>query len=777
MVASIVFSTHKSSKTLTFRWSSVLQKATMVYRSGGGLQRDIDQNLSKETKRKRKRNLGCHSNCQAATTISSKNSNNNPLTLLRTIIMIITMWYHSFSSTRGKSAPIMVANAWTISAFRTSSQRTRGCHLYSRQKAIPSSIYPNVRTTYLLTQTRSSTRSSHRLFSSATIVGEGSESTSNTDTETETPQYSTNSQDDWKESPLVNPTITFETLLVPNSQLTKWITHPDIQHRLAKPDNWEFLKHVHPRIKLVQDYNDDKKYKQLLLLPSSLSQENASNHTATGFLSSEGLGVENKEDSDAWLSELLLEESNENGKASIQPGPSRPMSISPNQLSFQYILKRLLPESALPPPSAYEQIGHVAHFNLKEIHLPFKDLIGSALLESNSGDSIQTVVNKVGKVDGKFRTYECEIIANTYQISKNDSSDMRPDDKETSSSSLLETTVVEDGISIELNVAECYWCTRLSGERKELIKDIMKGRTKAKPNEVAPPLVVADVFCGAGAVCMLLAKKIKDQDKSWQPDPQSKQQQQPTEAKQQQQQDHPSLTILANDWNPKAIEYMNRSIVTNGMDKEQDESLYHKFKLSCRDSYDFLSELGGEKQTTKANPYIKKKLRSKNQTKPIRQKEQPPLMPDHVLMNFPLEAPQFLGAIRWWSWKRLRDEGIRRTPERSQTKSTWCPRFHIYTFARASSPRANDEEEMAVNLVANELLPQQYFDSSEETDATNSTEESCSTPPYRRNELDSEFGSSFSTRLVRDVAPGKVVVCVSFSVTPKLIRYMQGDYS
>ena len=66
----------------------------------------------------------------------------------------------------------------------------------------------------------------------------------------------------------------------------------------------------------------------------------------------------------------------------------------------------------MPPPSAYEQIGHVAHFNLKEIHLPHKHLIGSALLASNSAGTIKTVVNKVGQVDGKFRTYECEILAN-----------------------------------------------------------------------------------------------------------------------------------------------------------------------------------------------------------------------------------------------------------------------------------------------------------------------------------------------------------------------------
>jgi tRNA (guanine37-N1)-methyltransferase len=591
---------------------------------------------------------------------------------------------------------------------------------------------------------------------------------------------------------MVNPTITFETLLVPNSQLTKWITHPGLQHKLAKADNWEFLRHVHPRIKMVQDYkgetsNDDTaiQCKQLLLLPSSTKLATA-NHTATGLLASEGASEETQEGDTQWLTELLSEEAEETG-ASIRLGPTRPMTIAPNQLSFQYILKTLLPESALPPPSAYEQIGHVAHFNLKERHLPFKRLIGSALLESTTSgaDSIQTVVNKVGQVDGKFRTYECEILADVHPKSNVNGVDTADNTSSSAASSSLETTVVEDGIAIELNVAECYWCTRLSGERRELIKDILKGRRKPKKpktgGNLAPPLVVADVFCGAGAICMLLGKKIKEQDKLW------KQEQQPHHQQQQQQQ-HPSLTVLANDWNPRAIEYMKRSIATNGMGKEKDQCMYHRFELSCRDSYDFLSELGEEQQTTRANPYVKKKLARKSigQAKPKdpepEQLPQQPLMPDHILMNFPLEAPQFLGALRWWSWKRIEDEGIRRQNRfgGSNNGGDWCPRFHVYTFARSSSPRADDEAEMAVNLVANELLPQPFFDDDDDlpdTKATEASSSSLSTPAYRRDELNGEFGTDFATRIVRDVAPGKVVVLVSFSVTPKLIRYMQGDFS
>ena len=672
-------------------------------------------------------------------------------------------------------------------------------------------------------------RNSHRLFSTTTNA-DGAAATGSVAATNDTD----GDGDRWKESPLVNPTITFETLLVPNSQLTRWITHPDLQHRLAKPENWDILRHIHPRIKLVQDYNIDdagdddddtngegidknsktkkSRYKQLLLMPKPEADGD-----------SDGQDQEEEE----WLSELLSssgdDEAGDNAEDTVRMGPSRTMRIAPHQLTFQYLLNRLLPESALPPPSAYEQIGHVAHFNLREHHLPHKHLIGSALLESTTsgGDSIRTVVNKVGRVDGKFRTYECEILANVH----------RPpdDDPSSSSSSLLETTVVEDGISIELNVAECYWCTRLSGERRELLGDILGNRGGKPPKKDAeavssPPLVVADVFCGAGAVCMLLAKKIKDRDKAWKPEllqqqNKRRQQQKPTTEETFAVGGgggEPSVTILANDWNPKAIEYMKRSIVTNGMDKDQDEALYHRFELSCGDSYDFLSALGEELPATKTNPYVKhrrglqqrlgrrgrgggnnkNKNKSRSASEPVVAAEaaeaepvpEPPRMPDHVLMNFPLEAPRFLGSLRWWSWKRLRDEGIRRRG-RGAGDRPWHPRFHVYTFARSSSPRAGDEDEMAVNLVADELLPRPPVgdvDDDGVDDVAPGTESGSDAGTddaaavavrYRREELNEEFGTDFSTRIVRDVAPGKVVVCVAFSVTPKLIRYMQGDYS
>jgi hypothetical protein len=301
-----------------------------------------------------------------------------------------------------------------------------------------------------------------------------------------------------------------------------------------------------------------------------------------------------------------------------------------------------LPKEALPAPSSYEQIGHIAHFNLKPKHIPYKKLIGDALLETST--SIKTVVNKVGQVNGKYRTYECEILADVYnnnnimpttmdnkkgnnknehQTSSNNTTINTNSSNSNSSSSSLETTVIEDGVSIQLNVAECYWSTRLSGERQELIKDILNLRNNSNKllGRRRRPLVIADVFCGTGAVCLLLAKKIKEEvqaeqkllllqtiTKSTINTLVQEQQQQQQHEQQQQQQQQPALIVLANDWNQIAIDYMTKSIKANGFmtggsgggntntnssssssSSSSSNGNMLNFELSCRDSYDFIS--------------------------------------------------------------------------------------------------------------------------------------------------------------------------------------------
>lgn len=500
--------------------------------------------------------------------------------------------------------------------------------------------------------------------------------------------------DGWREHPSINPKLEFPTIMVPVESLTSLV--PKLQPYLAK--NSEIAKHIHPRIKMVKEHNDTHK---LILITNE--QQAAEIDDGSGDIIDH-------------MTESLKE-------FNPQRGPVLDMQVSYSQLSYHYILSQLLGPRKIPIPSSYEQIGHIAHFNLKPIHEPYGPLIAQVLTETNP--TIETVVTKVGQVHGDYRTYNLKVLAGPEK---------------------LETTVVEHGVRIQLHIGDCYWCSRLGGERQLLIQDILnpsivppdsnmaeqKQTDENDDDEEERELVVADVFSGVGAVCLLLAKQAPEMGKN--------------------------VTVLANDWNPRAIEYFEKSIHLNsGLDSG-------RFHLSDGDAYDFLVDLG-------AGGTGGGKLKKGNKKK---KSGAPRGIPDHVLMNFPLHGPTFLGALRWWQWKNVQQfYKIHKT----------YPRFHVYTFAKDKSsddgPRdSENEEEIALDIVADELLPAMMSPIDDDDDGKLDMNEDMddASRRHRRREMDQAFGTQFSTRLVRDVAPGKVVVCVSFFLTPKLIRYMQGEY-
>lgn len=470
---------------------------------------------------------------------------------------------------------------------------------------------------------------------------------------------------DWREHPAINPRLEFPTILVPIESLTALV--PRLQPFLAK--NADVVKQIHPRIKMVKEFSSTHK---MILLNN-----------------------EDENDDDVVAKNLV--EALQLDPEVVKQGPKMSMDIPYSQLSYQYILSQLLTPLGVSIPSAYEQIGHIAHFNFKPMHEPYGKIIAEVLTETNP--TIETVVAKVGQVHGKYRTYDFDVLAGP---------------------SNLETTVVEHGVQIKLHIGDCYWSSRLGGERQLLIQDILNpAPVAANAPDVSyekKELVVADVFSGVGAVCLLLAKQAPGAGKN--------------------------VTILANDWNNRAIEYFQQSLQSNaGLNSSQ-------FELSSGDAHDFIMDLG-----TGRSGGGKKKKKKKTQSF---------IAPDHVLMNFPLHGPTYLGGLRWWPWKNIQ--------KYFRTYNSY-PRFHVYTFAKPTSINKDDEDEVAVDVIANELLPTMGYGSDSAED-----DEALEPLPHRRKELDEEYGTQFSTRFVRDVAPGKVVVCVSFFLTPKLLRHMQGDF-
>jgi len=125
-------------------------------------------------------------------------------------------------------------------------------------------------------------------------------------------------------------------------------------------------------------------------------------------------------------------------------------------------------------PSGFAIVGHVAHLNIHDEWLPYKNLIAEVLLDKNP--TITTVINKIDDVGASsvFRTFSYEVLAG------------------------------EDNMNVEVNEGECvfrfdyskvYWNSRLQTEHKRLV-DLFN-----------PGEVVCDVMAGVGPFALPAGKK------------------------------------------------------------------------------------------------------------------------------------------------------------------------------------------------------------------------------------------------------------------------------
>ncbi|XP_043689951.1 tRNA (guanine(37)-N1)-methyltransferase 1 [Telopea speciosissima] len=165
------------------------------------------------------------------------------------------------------------------------------------------------------------------------------------------------------------------------------------------------------------------------------------------------------------------------------------------------ILEALLPNGMI-VPAAFETVGRIAHLNLRDEHLPYKKLIAQVVLDKNK-PKIQTVVNKVEAIQNEYRTMQLEVLSGNHS---------------------LVTTVVENGIRFNVDLATVYWNSRLATERQRLI------------NFFTSKDVVCDVFSGVGPIAISAAKKVK--------------------------------RVYANDLNPSAVEYLERNCVLNKLERK-----------------------------------------------------------------------------------------------------------------------------------------------------------------------------------------------------------------
>lgn len=139
-------------------------------------------------------------------------------------------------------------------------------------------------------------------------------------------------------------------------------------------------------------------------------------------------------------------------------------------LSLPDLLRTQIPEPIV-IPTAFETIGTIAHLNLLDEQMPYKHLIGQAILLKNS--TLKTVVTKIGQIHNVYRSMDLEILAGEPQF---------------------ETEVRQGGFKFQMDFSKVYWNTRLENEHNELA-DIF-----------TPGSIVADAMCGIGPFVIRAAK-------------------------------------------------------------------------------------------------------------------------------------------------------------------------------------------------------------------------------------------------------------------------------
>ncbi|GAA5890159.1 hypothetical protein JCM8208_002720 [Rhodotorula glutinis] len=155
-------------------------------------------------------------------------------------------------------------------------------------------------------------------------------------------------------------------------------------------------------------------------------------------------------------------------------------SLVEHQVQFGYdyftsdeILQAVLPEDILDEsPTAFTQVGHIAHVNLREQYLPHKHLIGQVILDKNR--TLRTVVNKLDMIDNVYRNFAMEVLAGDADF-------------------VVE--MAEHDCKFRFDFSKVYWNSRLQTEHARLVSTF------------SPDDVIVDGFAGVGPFSIPAGKK------------------------------------------------------------------------------------------------------------------------------------------------------------------------------------------------------------------------------------------------------------------------------
>ncbi|XP_006579738.1 tRNA (guanine(37)-N1)-methyltransferase 2-like isoform X3 [Glycine soja] len=348
--------------------------------------------------------------------------------------------------------------------------------------------------------------------------------------------------------------------------------------------------------------------------------------------------------------------------------------------SADHVLKQILP-TGVEVPSSFETIGQIAHLNLHDELLPHKDVIAKVIYDKNY-PRIKTIVNKVGTITNEFRVPEFEILAGEHNMI---------------------TEVKQYGATFRLDYSLVYWNSRLEHEHKRLVSMFQAGET------------ICDMFAGIGPFAIPAAQK--------------------------------GCIVYANDLNPDSIHYLRinakinkvgdciyaynmdaRKFISQMMEVPNTEvTLENSHEVPILDTRDN-AESNSKNELLTGNgeahgtDILEGGRRKGSANKRMRGSEISVTKTwehvDHVIMNLPASAVQFLDAFRGLIQKKY-----------------WkgcLPWIHCYCFIRAT------ETPETIIAVAESALDAHIQDSR-----------------FHR---------------VRDVAPNKAMFCLSFRLPEACLK-------
>lgn len=195
-----------------------------------------------------------------------------------------------------------------------------------------------------------------------------------------------------------------------------------------------------------------------------------------------------------------------------------PFQLTYDHYSADEVLSRYLSPITTEIPSSFETIGHIAHMNLRDDIVGYKHLIGQVILDKNP--ILKIVVNKIGNIETKFRTFPLEIIAKREDKEEEESTaggkgkkggkastskkGNAPIDEDEENNDFV-VQIKESNAIFHFNFAEVYWNSRLQYEHQRIIDIIRQTATETSPR------IVADMMAGVGPFAVPLAMTIINQ--------------------------------------------------------------------------------------------------------------------------------------------------------------------------------------------------------------------------------------------------------------------------